>query len=216
MYIGKYFSPQPSHKVVARIPGSVSDLYSAITLKIDNFEKLIYISKFFKIIKLWKICLCQSQNSKKTNQKNQRVWFLKSAHSGLRQFLTTESPLKMMKNVFYFTIKALFVLKISKVLSWRFGHTEKNNLSRKISLISKFMTSQQGKETILIHILPNISRNEGQLIEYNMRDIFLEKSHTKCVFLKNENWPYLGINGLMFCIVCFYCMPSWGLSKHWN
>ena len=49
------------------------------------------------------------------------------------------------------------------------------------------MTSQQGKETILIHILPNISRNEGQLIEYNIRDIFLEKSHTKCVFLKNEN-----------------------------
>ena len=48
------------------------------------------------------------------------------------------------------------------------------------------MMSQQRK-TILIHILPNISRNEGQLIEYNMRDIFLEKSRTKCVFLENEN-----------------------------
>ena len=31
---------------------------------------------------------------------------------GLRQFLATESPLKMMKNGFYFTLKALFVLKI--------------------------------------------------------------------------------------------------------
>ena len=42
---------------------------------------------------------------------------IKGALSGLRQFLTTESPLKMMKNVFYFTSKALFVLKIFKFLS---------------------------------------------------------------------------------------------------
>ena len=38
-----------------------------------------------------------------------------------------------------------------------------------------------------IHILPNISRSKGnqtmkfgELIEYNMRNIFLEKSYTKC------------------------------------
>ena len=36
----------------------------------------------------------------------------------LKQFLTTESPLKMLKNSFYFTLKALFVLKILKFLSW--------------------------------------------------------------------------------------------------
>ena len=42
---------------------------------------------------------------------------VKGALSGLRQFLTTENPFKMMKNVFYFTSKALFVLKISKFLS---------------------------------------------------------------------------------------------------
>ena len=42
---------------------------------------------------------------------------LKGALSGLRQFLTTENPLKMMKNAFYFTSKALFVLKIFKFLS---------------------------------------------------------------------------------------------------
>ena len=40
---------------------------------------------------------------------------------GLRQFLATESPLKMMKNTFYFTLKALFVLKIIKFLSELFG-----------------------------------------------------------------------------------------------
>ena len=33
-----------------------------------------------------------------------------------------ESPLKMMKNSFYFTLEALFLHKIFKFLSWRFGH----------------------------------------------------------------------------------------------
>ena len=41
---------------------------------------------------------------------------LKRTLSGLRQFLETESPLKMMKT-FYFTLKALFFLKIFKFLS---------------------------------------------------------------------------------------------------
>ena len=44
------------------------------------------------------------------------------------------------------------------------------------------MTSQTGQKTVTIHILPNISRSKvnesiklGQLIEYTMRNIFLEK-----------------------------------------
>ena len=41
---------------------------------------------------------------------------LKGPLSGLRQFLTTESPLKMIKNVFYFMLKALFVLEIFQFL----------------------------------------------------------------------------------------------------
>ena len=36
-----------------------------------------------------------------------------------------ESPLKMMKNVFYFTLIALFVLKIFKFLSQLFGYLGK-------------------------------------------------------------------------------------------
>ena len=38
------------------------------------------------------------------------------ALSGLRQFLATKTPLKMMKNAFYFTLKAPLVLKIFKFL----------------------------------------------------------------------------------------------------
>ena len=44
------------------------------------------------------------------------------------------------------------------------------------------MTSQPGLEAIAIHLLPNISQSEdnltmkfGQLIEYNKRNIFLQK-----------------------------------------
>ena len=50
---------------------------------------------------------------------------IKDALSGLIQFLATESPLKLMKNAFYFTLEALFVLKISKFLCQLLGHVEK-------------------------------------------------------------------------------------------
>ena len=50
---------------------------------------------------------------------------LKGALSGLRQFLATEIPLKMMENAFHFTLETLFVLKIFKILSWIFGHVKK-------------------------------------------------------------------------------------------
>ena len=36
-----------------------------------------------------------------------------------------ERPLKMVRNTFYFILKAIFVLKIFKVLSWFFGHVGK-------------------------------------------------------------------------------------------
>ena len=44
------------------------------------------------------------------------VIMFKGALQGLKQFLITESPLKIMKNAFYFNLKAFFVLNISK--SW--------------------------------------------------------------------------------------------------
>ena len=49
------------------------------------------------------------------------------------------------------------------------------------------MASQPGKQINVIHILPDISRSKGNqvkklglLIDYNMRNIFLQKSYTKC------------------------------------
>ena len=48
------------------------------------------------------------------------------------------------------------------------------------------MASQAGQQIITINIFPTISRGKsnqtmkfGQLVEYNMRNIFLEKSYTQ-------------------------------------
>ena len=48
----------------------------------------------------------------------------KGALSCLRQFLATESPLKMMEAAFNFTLKPLFVLNILKFSFRFFGHVQ--------------------------------------------------------------------------------------------
>ena len=61
----------------------------------------------------------------------------------------------------------------------------------------------------------------GQLKEYYVRYIFLEKSYTQTVvenlfpdsFLENWNRDYLWINILKFYTIGFCCIPSWRLSK---
>ena len=50
----------------------------------------------------------------------------------------------MMKNAFYFTLKALFVFKIFEFLVMTFWSSRKNGLMRKIRLTAKFMMSQPG------------------------------------------------------------------------
>ena len=73
---------------------------------------------FVLLIFLKKILSCCSRATQLIIQiYNKSKYNIKGALSGLRQFLTTESPLKMMKNTFYFNSNALFVLKIIKILS---------------------------------------------------------------------------------------------------
>ena len=62
---------------------------------------------------------------------------LKGALPGLIKFLAIESSLKMMKNAFYFTSKARFVLKIFKFLSSLFDHVIKQ-LDQKDKVNLKF------------------------------------------------------------------------------
>ena len=55
----------------------------------------------------------------------------------------------MMRNAFYFIFKALFVLKILNFCSDFFGHVEKR-FDKEAEVISKFMTSQPGKQIVTI------------------------------------------------------------------
>ena len=109
-----------------------------------------------------------------------------------------------MKNAFYFTLKALFVLKYSN-FCLDFLVLQKNDLIREIRLILKFMSSKSGKQIIIIHILLNISRSKdnqtmrfGQLIQYNIRNIFPKKKI-------HEKWRNLWSNSLIFCTVFLIC-----------
>ena len=83
-------------------------------------------------------------------------------------------------------ISSRTLFSFSKYLNFCFNFLvmQKNSLIRKIRLISKIFNVTL--ETIAIHILANISRSKGnqtikcdQLIEHNMRNIFLEKSYTR-------------------------------------
>ena len=80
-----------------------------------------------------------------------------------------------MKKNFYLIFKLPFVLKIIKFLTW---------LTKK-KLISKFMTIQTGKQIILIHIMPNVSKSTGnqsmkfgQLIDIMWKVLF-SKNHAQ-------------------------------------
>ena len=73
--------------------------------------KIRQVMLFYKYLLIWALELFRTLSE---------INF-KGAHSGLRQFLTTESPLKMRKNAFYFILQALFFLKIFKFLFWLSG-----------------------------------------------------------------------------------------------
>ena len=51
-----------------------------------------------------------------------------------------------MKNTFYFTSEALFLLKIFKYLPLHFGHAE--NQFDEIGLIERFLTLQPSKQAV--------------------------------------------------------------------
>ena len=104
-----------------------------------------------------------------------------------------------MKNAFYYTLEAVLVLKIFKFLYSRFGNVEKrldwkDQVNFRIYDVRTWLP-------IVIHILINISSSKAnqamkfvQLIEYNLRNIFV-KNHTQNAveklftdsFLKNQN-----------------------------
>ena len=101
-----------------------------------------------------------------------------------------------------------FSLLFSGYLSFcpKFLVMSKNGFIRKIRLVSKFTASQLCLQTIAIHILTNIPRSKdnkvmkfGQLIDYNMRNILLENSCTKCGG-DTILWPFSKKSKLSICL----------------
>ena len=92
-----------------------------------------------------------------------------------------------MKKLFYFTSKALFVLKILRL----------SQVAKRFNQKDQVDVLDQGK----------IGGKCGQLIEYNTRNIFLEKS---CTESGGETSPrhFSEKLKLKFNIVCFNGMPS--------
>ena len=72
-----------------------------------------------------------------------------------------ESPLKTLKNAFYFMIKALFVLEIFTFLSWFFGFAEKP-LDKKAMGNFKIYDIIDWKTNNYNTHFPNISRKKRQ------------------------------------------------------
>ena len=63
----------------------------------------------------------------------------------------------------------------------------------------------------------------GQLIEYNMKNIFSEKSYTKCgdetiswPFSENLNWAYLWIISLKFYSLLLLYAKLRAIEIYWN
>ena len=87
------------------------------------FQEVFLYQKRWNLRRLWNLLVREIRFTwnRKNSWMREAVKF-KGAFSSLRQLLANENPSKMMKNVFYFTLKALFVRKIFPFLSWLFGH----------------------------------------------------------------------------------------------
>ena len=102
-----------------------------------------------------------------------------------------------MKNAFYFTLKALFVLKIFKFLPWLYGGHVEKRLDQKEKVDFKIYDVTTWLKIITTHLLTNISIRKGNktiklghLVEYDMGNIIFYKSYTKSFpdpFLKTQN-----------------------------
>ena len=103
-----------------------------------------------------------------------------------------------------------------------FGHVEEWLVSRD-EVNFKFMTSQPGKQTIAIHIMPNISRGKGNQT-MKIGKTFFWKNHRQDVlenifpelFLKNQNLAYLCMNSLKFYTFVLIVWQVEGYQNIWK
>ena len=150
----------------------------------DHFHKEKSLWRFYIPVMYVPITIQFRSDPQKSKHSPNQLYkeSIKDALSGLSQFLATGSLFKMINNAFYFTLNALFVLKVFEFLSWLFSHVEKrldwkDEVNFKIDDVTTWLTNNCN---------PHIARSKGnqamkfgQLMEYNTRNNFLEKSYTK-------------------------------------
>ena len=109
--------------------------------------------------------------------KNIQVLSLKSdSHLPKKMFYFRQrKPFKSDQKCFLFHLESSFCSQDVSIFVMTFWSGRKSGLIRKIRLISKFMTSQPGQQTITIHKSPNISQSKGnrtmefgRVIEYKI------------------------------------------------
>ena len=116
-------------------------------------------------------------------------WFLnaplpKTASFKVGLSTSKKSPLKLMKNAFYFNLKTLFVLSRYLNFCLVFLFMQKKQLDQQKDMVNfKIYDVVIWLTNNSTHILPSISRSKsnqtmkfGHLKEYNKRNTFLQKS----------------------------------------
>ena len=101
--------------------------------------------------------------------------------TGLRKILADESRLNMMKNIFYFMLKALFIVKILNILSWLFGQVGKR-LDKKAKVLWPYGQTNRSLQYACCALFQEVGNQAvkfAQLIECNVRNIFLQKSYRR-------------------------------------
>ena len=135
-------------------------------------------------------------------------YLVKGTLSSLRQCLATKGPLKIIKNAFYFTLKALFILNIFKFLPWIFGHIKQLDSEDKVNFkiydVATWLRSNAN--THINQYLDNEAMKFGQFMEYVTRKIFLEKS----VFLKKSPCLILCMIFEKISFSCYILLPDQG------
>ena len=112
----------------------------------------------------------------------------KGALLGLRQFLAIRSPIKIMKNGFYFTLKTLFVLKIFTCLNFLVIYKKRLNQKTKVNFeiydITTWLTNQCN--TRIAQYLIKKRQLENEIWSVNIRRPFSKKSKLN-IFLDHQS-----------------------------
>ena len=124
-----------------------------------------------------------------------------------------ERPLKIMKNVFYFMLKAPFVLEIFTFLSFLYSFVGKrlDKVNFKIYDVTDCIANNKTYIAQYLRSKFDQKIKFGHLIECKLRNTFLEKPYTKC---GEEASPGPFYKKSKFSISLYIVCPSRGLLKY--